>query len=510
MILFRGMKERKHIAKYSGLKFKDYFSYALGDVGCCLVFSFNTSMLQNYYTDALFLNPLFIMIMFVCARVWDAINDPLMGRICDRMKPNRMGKFKRWFIYGGLPLMIASILMFIQLPGMIDAGKGTAYLGAYFFTTITYILFGMCYTAVQIPYGSLASVVTADEKERSKLSIFRAVGSSIGSTPIFILNSFAFYNKGGKQVVDYKILIIGVVVMALISFLCMFLAYKGNKERVPVKPVSTEKGALKEGLKRLFKNHSMVVICICGMFLLAQSMFSGSYFSYVLRNYYHVNGFASQIPSLIGTLMPVALMFLVPFCAKKGGKKEVAALGLVLCFVAYIGMFLLAFVPADGTIDGMPDHKNTLIWFYVLKAISDFGISFINLQIWSMIADCIDDVQVKTGKREDGTSYAMFMFFRKFGQVIAAITINGSLLAMGYNFAQQNFTEDQVRLMFYLGTLIPAAMIGISSFLMLFLYPLNRKKLEELQDKKEEFYAEQEKQDNLAKQQIKANTKIKK
>ena len=111
----------------------------------------------------------------------------------------------------------------------------------HFFTTITYILFGMCYTAVQIPYGSLASAVTANEKERSKLSIFRAVGGAIGGTPIIIINMFAFYNKEGVgQVVDYPVLITGVCILAACSFVAMFLAYKFNKESNNAKNPSWE------------------------------------------------------------------------------------------------------------------------------------------------------------------------------------------------------------------------------------------------------------------------------
>lgn len=491
--------KRQHIAKYSGLKLKDYIFYALGDVGCCLVFTLNTALLQNYYTDAMFLNPWFIMIMFVAVRIWDAINDPIMGRIVDRMKPSKTrGKFKRWFIYGGFPLMIATILMFIEMPTVIGSDGWNKFIWAYVFVTITYTLFGMMYTAVQIPYGSLASAVTADEKERSKLSIFRAVGGAIGGTPIIIINMFVFYNDStGRQVVDRPVLWASVIGLAVCSFIAMFIAYKGNKERVPIKPVPREKGAFVKGFKRLFKNHSMVALCITGMLLLSQGMFTGSFFGYVLRNYYHVNGVWAMIPSLVGQFAPVVFMFAAPALAKKMGKKELSAAGLVLCVLCYAAMFCLVFVPANGTviIDGTEyaNHSNTLNYFYILKSLSEVGICFINLQIWGMIADCIDDVQVKSGIREDGTSYAVFMFFRKFGQVIAAISINGSLIAMGYNFAgAANFSEDQIRLMYYLGTLIPVAMIGIAAFLMIFRYPLNKKRLEELQDKKEAFYAAQE------------------
>lgn len=278
--------QRKHIAKYSGLHLKDYIGYALGDVGCCLLFSLNTSVLQNFYTDVLFLNPIFIMIMFVVARIWDAINDPIMGRIVDRTKPNKTGKFKRWFIYGGIPLMAISIIMLVKFPGLIDETAQQAYIGAYVFASITYILFGMMYTAVQIPYGSLASVVTVDEKERSRLSVVRCAGAALGSLPVIALNSVAWTKVDGKNVVNYNALIIGVVIMAVCSFIAMFFAYKFNKERVTPKPVEHVKGSMRKGLKRIFKNRAMLIICIVGMFWLAQSMFASSFYPYLLRNYY--------------------------------------------------------------------------------------------------------------------------------------------------------------------------------------------------------------------------------
>lgn len=483
--------QRKHIAKYSGLRLRDYIGYALGDVGCCLVFGLNTSLLQSYYTDALFLNPIFIMVMFIVARVWDAINDPIMGRICDRMKPNKMGKFKRWFIYGGLPLMVASILMFIQLPGMIDSEQRVAFLGAYFFATITYILFGMAYTAVQIPYGSLASVVTLDEKERNKLSIFRAFGAALGCCGVLILNMFAFFtDKDNIKHVNYTTLIIGVSLMAVLSFVCMFFAYKFNKERAPVKPVSTKKGAMKEGIKRIFKTRSMIILCVFGMLILAQSMFGSSYFAYVLRDYYNANGPMAMIPSLCTQLIPVALIFVIPLLAKKFGKKEVCGIGVVIAVIANIALLCLAFVPNGGD----RYHSNTLIAFYVLNAVVAAGMSPLVLLTWGMITDCIDDMQVKTGVREDGTSYAVFMFFRKFGQIICAITVNASLLAINYNFAKpEPLSESAAQLLYILGTAIPIVMLIVIAVLLIFFYPLSKEKIEQLQDQKEAFFAKEEK-----------------
>ncbi len=175
-------ENKSFIARSSGLKMPDYIGYALGDTACCLVFGLVTSLLQKFYTDIFGLGPLFIMLMMVGARIWDAINDPIMGRIADTIKVSRWGRYRPWFLYASVPLTLASILMFVKWPGMEEGSVGMMV-----YATVTYVLFGMCYTALQIPYGSLASVVTTDEKERTKLSVFRSVGAGVGSLPVFLL-----------------------------------------------------------------------------------------------------------------------------------------------------------------------------------------------------------------------------------------------------------------------------------------------------------------------------------
>ena len=91
------MTEQSYIARTSGLKTKDYVGYAMIDTAGCLVFALVTTLLQKFYTDIFHLSPLFIMIMFIIARVWDGINDPIMGRIADTAKPGRSGASTRYF-----------------------------------------------------------------------------------------------------------------------------------------------------------------------------------------------------------------------------------------------------------------------------------------------------------------------------------------------------------------------------------------------------------------------------
>jgi GPH family glycoside/pentoside/hexuronide:cation symporter len=113
-----------------------------------------------------------------------------------------------------------------------------------------------------------------------------------------------------------------------------------------------------------------------------------------------------------------------------------------------------------------------------------------------MATDAIDDVEVKTGSKESGTAYSVFMFFRKMGQVISAVAVNGARVSFGY-FASASsdftFTESQLSMMFNLATLIPAVMFGIMALVLFFWYPLSKQKVAELQDEKEKRLEEAEK-----------------
>ena len=473
------------IAKASGLKGKDYLAYALGDTGCCLVFGLVTTLLQRYYTDVLLLHPLYIMLMFVVARVWDAINDPIMGRICDTVKTSRWGKYRPWFLYGSIPLVLSAIFMFIKWPGF---GSEPGSVGVSVYAAVTYILFGMCYTVIQIPYGSLASVVTLDDKERSKLSIWRSVGAAIGSMPVMIIGMVAFkaakgtpgeegYVPGG---VNYTILIIGVVVMSVVALAMLLIAFFGNKERVKPMPVVVEKGATINVFKKLFKSKSMVAVSLASMLLLAGQMFIQSFYSYLINFYFGKEGIWTMLPTVLTYLPMAVLMFFTPKLVKKFGKKEVSGVGMAVAAVANLAMFFVLF---------MGKGMGALVTFMVFCLISGIGLNFFVLQVWAMAADAIDEIEVKTGSRDDGTAYAFFMFFRKIGQAISAIAVGATLLAMGYYESALGgfeFSADQLKLMFILATLIPAGMFGVMALILLLVYPLSKKRVAKLQEEKEE------------------------
>lgn len=482
--------KRSYISATSGLKTNDYVGYALGDFAGCLCFSTVTTILQKYYTDILGLTPLFIMIMFIVARVWDAVNDPIMGRIVDLRKPSKDGRYRIWMKWIAIPLAISTILLFLPWP---ELAKAMGPVGVAVYAAFTYILFGMLYTVHQIPYGSLASVVTTDAKERNKLSVFRSAGAALGSIPVLVItlfyskkvfdgNNVPVMGENGKQLtqVQYLPIIIGVALMAVVACVLLFVAYKNNKERVVAAPKEHKKGETVTITKLLLKNRSFVAVCLAGLLLLAGQMFTQSFYTYLFNDLFASNwmNLASQACSY-GPM--VVLMFFAGRLVRKFGKKEICAAGGIL---AAIPNFILIFM--KDVIVKVP------VLFLAFCLISGIGLSIITLEIWALATDAIDEVEVKTGQRNDGTAYATFMFFRKLGQVVAAVAVNGALLGMNYKSGQgQVQTAETLNVMYYMATAIPAGLFFALGMVLLLVYGLNRKKTEELQDEKEKILARQ-------------------
>lgn len=477
-------EQSSYIARTSGLATKDYIGYAMGDTACCLVFGLVTSFLQKFYTDIFFLDPLFIMLMFIGARVWDAINDPIMGRIADTIKISKWGRYRPWFLWAAGPLILSTVLMFIRWPGLTG---DVDYVGTCIYATVTYVMFGMSYTMLQIPYGSLASVVTTDEKERTKLSVFRSIGAGVGSVPAVLIASFCYETVGKNpetgrdiEVMQYTPIIIGVAVVAAIALGMLILAFFSNKERVIAKPTKREKGETMSIIKDLFRNRAFLSVSVASMLLLAGQMFTQSFYLYLFDDYFGKSWM--NLVSTVCTYAPMAIfMFFTPKMVRKFGKKEICGVGMILAAVANLGMFALRGV----------DPGILAYLFMVLCFVSGMGLAFIILQVWSMATDAIDEIEIKTNRRDDGTAYSFFMFFRKLGQVIAAVAVNGALLAMNYDNTKGAIqTSENLAVMYDLATIIPAVLFGLMAVVLLVWYPLSKKKVAQLQVLKEEHLKE--------------------
>lgn len=459
--------ETSYISRTSGIDTRDKIGYAMGDLASLLVFGLVQSVLQKYYTDVLGIGVVSIMVMFIIARVWDAINDPLWGRIIDRIPPVPDGRYRRWLKTLAVPVALSAVLMFVKIPGLSEGG----YLA---YAYVTYILFGMLYTGINIPYGSLAQVITSDDRERSSLSVFRSIGSTFGAMPAMLLISFCYVkNANGTSVMSYGKILTGAAVIAALSVAAYLLCYRWTTERVPTKPAPKEKGQTWKVIKILLHSRPYMAVCLVGMLFLAAQMFSQSYNTYLFNYYFNAPGL-SMMPTVCQYL-PVAVIML--FAGKLGarfGRREVCAYGMLMAGVCNLALYLVG---------------GTNVWmFLAVCLLSGVGNAFIFLLVWAIATDAIDYNEVSYGLHDEATSYAFFTFMRKLGQTIAAILVNMALLRIGYTdnvLNTANITGGTLDMMFTDSVLIPAVLYFLIFVILRFMYPLGREKIAQLQKEKE-------------------------
>ena len=465
--------DNSYLARTSGIKARDKIGYAMGDLASLLVFGLTQSVLNKYYTDVLEISVLSVMIMTIIARIWDAINDPIWGRIIDGARPRRDGRYRHWIKVFAVPVALAAVLMFADVRGFSAGGK----LAWIYFS---YILFGMLYTCINIPYGSLAQVVTSSDKERSSLSVFRSIGSTFGAMPAMVLASMCYVKLAdGSSQMDFHRVFVGVCVIAALSVLAYFLCYAWNKERVESKPAPRQKGETMKVIRILLKSRPFMAVSLASMLFLAAQMFGQGYNTYLFHHYFKQPGL-TMLPTVFQYLPVAVIMFFATRMGNKLGRREVCSYGVLLAAVFYIALFVLALFGI------------TNVWLYLAACLaSGVGTAFIFLLIWVMATDAIDYNKVAYGLNDEATSYAFYSFMRKLGQTVATILINVPLLRIGYNGSElktEGLSDSALQSMYNSSVMIPAVLFLLVFLILRFWYPLSKKRIEELQVQKEEAY----------------------
>ena len=321
--------------KTYGIGIRDKIGYALGDAAGLMTFALVGSFLQVFYTNVLYIDPKKITMLFLIARIWDAINDPMWGAVVDSRRPGKNGKFRPYLRWFSTPLAIFGVLMFVKIPGLSEG----QYLA---FAYITYIGYGMLYTIVNIPYGSMASVITTDELERSSLSMFRSIGAGFGGLPGQILLPLFVYSTvaaTGERVLDGSKLLIGVAVLAALSILVYQLCYKMTTERVVAKPTE-KKVRVSKTVRSLFKNRPFIALCIASMLLIAVQQYTQTTYHYLFLNYFKKPELYSLVT--VFTYLPMALLLpVLQKIVRRFGKKEACAVGMAGAFIANLVLWLI-------------------------------------------------------------------------------------------------------------------------------------------------------------------------
>lgn len=449
------MSEKNNVRPFG---FKDKIGYMFGDFGNDFTFILSSSFMLKFYTDVMGIHAAVVGVLMMAARFVDAFTDVAMGQIVDRSKPTKDGKFKPWFRRMCGPVAISSFLVF-------QSGfANMPYLFKVVWMIVTYILWGsIFYTSINIPYGSMASAISADAKDRASLSTWRSIGSTLAGLVIGVGTPlFAYETVNGNTILSGNRMTIIAGVFSVMAVICYMLCFKLATERVEV-PQNNTKFNFGDLMKSLVTNRSLIGIIAAAILLLLVMLTMQGMNAYLFPNFYG-NVAAQSVAALAGSL--VMLVVCAPLATKlsaKYGKKELAIGSCLFGAVVYLICWVLK-----------PENPYTYVVFYV---VANIGVGFFNMVIWAMITDVIDDAEVKNGVREDGTIYSVYSFARKIGQALSSGMIGALLSVIGYSAATA-FNPEVVNGIFNMTCIIPAiGFVGIALVLM-FLYPLSKNRVE--------------------------------
>ena len=457
---------------------KEAAGYTIAEAGNMFNLTYISSFLKVFLTDVIGISAGKTGTMFMVTRIWDCINDPIWGAMVAKRAPSKNGKFRPYLKWVAFPLALSTLLCFAPYHKT-GWSAGVLLLIAY----LTYTFYGMMYTGMNIPFGSLASVITDDPQGRTLLSTFRSIGSGIGGAVVLFLAPMFIYNNvtvNGKEVQEAdgnKMFIFGVA-MGLLSLIFYLWGYKSTKERVPSEP--DPKVDFKATYIGLLKSRPFVTVALAGVLISGQLQF-GSFNAYLYKNY-----FENTSLSMLGTVCTyLPTVILLPFIGKlsaKYGKKELCGKATIVSAIAAVA---LAIVANNQSFLNMLDPVNgRLPWplFMITLFVIGMGYTFVSLTCWAVVMDVIDYQEYATGIRNESAVYAVYTFSRKLGQTIAD-TLGLYLLqwakydkdVAGIGFIEQNDTSKKIM---FICTIIPAVVYTGVWLLMRFGYPLTKKELE--------------------------------
>lgn len=403
---------------------QDKLGYAMGDMGCGFSFQLVSTFMQLFYLQYIGIKAEDYAVIILISKAFDAVNDVVIGNLVDTKRIGKKSKYMPWIIIGGLALVVFNVMIFAPV-------KDFSYLGKYAWCLLTYCLWSIAYTMVNVPYGSLHSVITDKPNERTALSTFRSIGAALPAIVIMAVLPPIVYNKVENpvtgtvdNVLKGETLLPVALVLSIIAFVTLWGTTKLVKERVQRDDTGKNVTGMKaffSAFKSFFTNRAMVgatVATVASVALFNSTMsLNNMVFQYYFKNT-AVSGLA-----MIGSYAPMIIfMFLVGKLTAKYGKKKVIVSTMLIGTIAGI---ISLFVPISADMTGI------IIYIVCLMGLN-LGNAAFQISVWAIVADCIEVSYRKTGKSEEGSLYALYSFFRKLSQGVGQAVVSWGLIAIGF------------------------------------------------------------------------------
>lgn len=415
--------------------------YGLGDLASQFVWTFVGTYLTVFYTDVVGLAPLAVSMIMLLARLWDGVNDPIMGMVAERTR-TKIGRFRPYILFGAPFLALFSVLTFTS-----PFGNGTA---GVIWASVIYTIAGMLYTLVNIPYGALAAVMTEDANERNELNAWRSVGMNLGMIVVNSLSAGLMLRfSEGSSVATGRGYFTTAMIYALVSlplFLGVFIT-----SREVIQPSTTQKVSMKETMRNIVGNKYLMVLFL--IMILQMTAFMGriavtTYYVIYCLGTFSLIAILMTIPSIGGAICSLMIVPLV----KKFGKRNVLMVSMILQGIGLLVVYLSDFGNIPMIITG-----------HIIFGAFNMGFP-ISL---SLVADSVDYQELQTGVRTDGTAYATYGLATKIGSAVGAAFGVLLLSYFGYqaNAEQTLATKNGINMIV---NLFPAILFFLSAGACLF------------------------------------------
>ncbi|HEX7026119.1 MAG TPA: MFS transporter [Gammaproteobacteria bacterium] len=453
-------------ANVSKLRFREKFAYGFGDLASVLYWQTFMLYFTYFYTDVFLIPASAAATMFLVTRIWDGINDPIMGVIADRTQ-TRWGKYRPYLLWMCVPFAVAGVLTF-TVPDLGSSGK---LVWAY----ITFMSIMMLYTAINIPYTALLGVISPDSLERTSVSSFKflfafTAGIIVSATLLPMVKVLGGGNEA--QGWQYTFVIYGV------AFVAFFLiAFFGTRERV--QPPRTQTPSLKKDVRELLTNKPWFILLGVTLtfilFIALRNSVTVHYFKYVVGAREVVLPFfgagtydfdtlvsafntVNQIASLIGVLF-------ISFLARLLGKKRIFMIFYAVSIISMASFYFLS-----------PHQIGLMFFLQIVYALTSGPLSVL---LWAMYADTADYGEWKNGRRATGLIFSASTMSQKFGWAIGAYVALTLMSSFGF-VPNEVQSADSLNTLVLLFSLIPAA-FGVLSACLLLLYPLSDERVQEIE-----------------------------
>ena len=388
---------------------RDQVGYLFGDMAGSFVNLYVDAFFLTFCTYVLGVSPYFMASLFLGSRLWDAINDPIIGSFPDRWQIGKSGdKFKPYIKIAMFPLALSVILAFYDVSAWSSTAK-------HIWIVAAYIFYGMSYTGTSMPYGSLVAVITDNPVERTKLSRARSFGGLIVGAGFLSIVPQVVFDKEGNVVPENFFYI--AIAFAALSLLSYVVTLKLTTERIRQPKVKDEKFNYGKVLRSVLKNRPLIGVMVATVGSLLYITGNSQLGAYIYKEYYQ----APQVLTFVTLSMIPMMLIAFPIIPKLSGKYGKRKLILVSTAVNFVFALFLLLVPI----------KNVYL-FLLLYTLANAGQTVFMMIIWALVTDTLDYHEYITGERSDGSLFSIYTFSRKIGSTLASTLASVMLGLVGF------------------------------------------------------------------------------